>query len=133
MILKNLNTAPRQTVTMQGAQNVEMQLLCGPDDGCPTFAMRQFIVAPGGCTPRHYHDYEHEVLVLSGEGTAFSVEKEFPIKQGDVMYIPANELHQFRNTSAAPLHFLCLVPAFVHKPGAPQPVAVNCAVDEPAK
>jgi quercetin dioxygenase-like cupin family protein len=130
MILKNLNTAPKQTVTMQGAKNVQMQVLCGPDDGCPTFAMRQFIVEPGGCTPRHYHDYEHEVLVLSGEGSAFATDKEHAIKSGDVLYIPANELHQFKNTGSVPMHFICLVPAFVHKPGAPQPVAVDCAVDE---
>jgi quercetin dioxygenase-like cupin family protein len=129
MIIKNLNTAPKQTVNMQGAKNVQMQILCGPDDGCPTFAMRQFIVEPGGCTPRHYHDYEHEILVLAGEGTAFGNNIDQPVKAGDVLYIPANELHQFTNTGKTPMHFICLVPAFVHKPGAPQPVAVDCAID----
>jgi quercetin dioxygenase-like cupin family protein len=132
MILKNLATAPKQTVAMQGAKNVQMQLLCGPDDGCPTFAMRQFIVAPGGCTPRHHHDYEHEVLILAGEGTAFAQNADHPIKPGDVLFIPANELHQFRNTGSEPLHFICLVPAFVHKPGAPQPVAIDCTADSAA-
>jgi len=46
MILKNINAIEKQTVTMQGAEKVQMQLLCGPDDGCPTFAMRKFIVGP---------------------------------------------------------------------------------------
>jgi len=129
MILKNITSIEKQTVTMQGAEKVQMQLLCGPADGCPTFAMRKFIVAPGGCTPKHQHDYEHEVLILSGEGVVFGNEKEQPIKPGDVLYVPANELHQFRNTAGIPLQFICLVPAFVHQPGAPQPVAVNCACD----
>ena len=132
MILKNLNSIAQQTVTMTGAQNVQMQLLCGPDDGCPNFAMRKFTVAPGGCTPKHQHDYEHEVLILSGEGTVFGNGTEHPIKTGDVLFVPANELHQFRNTTATPLQFICLVPAFVHKPGAPiatSPTAVNCAAD----
>ena len=78
MILKNLNNVEKQTVTMQGAEKVQMQLLCGPADGCPTFAMRKFIVAPGGFTPKHQHDYEHEVLILSGEGVVFGNNKEQP-------------------------------------------------------
>jgi len=118
---------------MQGAKNVEMQLLCGPDDGCPTFAMRQFIVAPGGCTPHHHHDYEHEVIVLSGDGTAISNNIPQPVHAGDVLFIPANEPHQFQNTGAAPMHFICLVPAFVHKPGAPAPIPVDCTLDAPAQ
>jgi quercetin dioxygenase-like cupin family protein len=129
MILKNINLIEKQTVTMAGAEKVQMQLLCGPADGCPTFAMRKFIVAPGGCTPKHQHDYEHEVLVLSGEGVAFGNGKEQPIKSGDVLYVPANELHQFRNTAGIPLQFICLVPAFVHQPGAPTPKPVDCACD----
>ena len=80
MILKNINSIEKQIVTMAGAEKVQMQLLCGPADGCPTFAMRKFIVAPGGCTPKHQHDYEHEVLVLSGEGVVFGNGKEQPIK-----------------------------------------------------
>jgi quercetin dioxygenase-like cupin family protein len=128
MILKNLNNIEKQTVTMAGAQKVQMQLLCGPDDGCPTFAMRKFIVAPGGCTPKHQHDYEHEVLILSGEGVVFGNDREQPIKSGDVLYVPANELHQFRNTSGIPLQFICLVPAFVHRAGGAA-APVNCACD----
>lgn len=131
MILKNTSAFPAQPVTMQGAQNVEMQLLCGPADGCPNFAMRRFIVAPGGCTPRHQHDYEHEILVLAGVGTVFGNGKEQALKTGDAIYVPANELHQFRNTGTEALEFICMVPAFVHKPGAPQPKAVDCAADTP--
>lgn len=131
MILKNTSAFPAQPVTMQGAQNVEMQLLCGPADGCPNFAMRRFIVAPGGCTPRHQHDYEHEILVLAGVGTVFGNGKEQALKTGDAIYVPANELHQFRNTGTEALEFICMVPAFVHKPGAPQPKAVDCASDTP--
>jgi quercetin dioxygenase-like cupin family protein len=133
MILKNLNAIEKQTVTMAGAEKVQMQLLCGPDDGCPTFAMRKFIVAPGGCTPKHQHDYEHEVLVLSGEGLVFGNGKEQPIKSGDVLFVPANELHQFRNTAGIPLQFICLVPAFVHRPGGAPPKPVDCACDPAIK
>lgn len=132
MILKKPDSVENKPVAMAGAQNVCMQLLCGPDDGCPNFAMRKFTVAPGGCTPRHQHDYEHEVYILAGEGVVFGNGKEQRIKAGDSMYVPANEVHQFRNDAAAgagSLEFLCLVPALVHKPGAPQPIMVDCAVE----
>src|SRR3954454_12277969 len=101
MILKNVNSVEKQVVTMAGAEKVGMQLLCGPGDGCPTFAMRRFIVEPGGCTPRHSHDYEHEVLILAGEGSFCGNGRYQALKAGDVLYVPANEVHQFRNTSSA--------------------------------
>ena len=115
MILKSTQNIPRTTVTMPGAAGAQMQMLCGPDDGCPNFAMRKFTVAPGGYTPRHQHDYEQEILILAGEGAAFGNGREQPVKAGDALYVPANELHQFRNTGAAALEFICMVPAFVHK------------------
>ncbi len=127
MIHKNITTVPAQDVALPGANNVRMQLLCGPDDGCPNFALRRFLVAPGGTTPKHQHDYEHEVLILAGEGVVFGNGIERPLHAGDVLFIPANELHQFRNPAAGPLEFICLVPAFVHRPGAPMPKAVDCA------
>lgn len=126
MIQKKLTAISSQPMTMPGAEGVSMQLLCGPADGCPTFAMRKFVVAPGGCTPKHQHDYEHEVLIVAGHGLAFGNGKENPIHAGDVLFVPANELHQFRNPSAEPLEFICLVPAFVHQPGAaPKPVCCD--------
>ena len=115
MILKNTPSIPRTTVTMPGAAGAQMQMLCGPDDGCPNFAMRKFTIAPGGYTPKHQHDYEHEILILAGAGVAFGNGHEQPIKAGDTLYVPANELHQFRNTGPADLEFICMVPAFVHK------------------
>jgi quercetin dioxygenase-like cupin family protein len=130
MIHKNLESVPQQTVAVAGAEKVHMQLLCGPDDGCPNFAMRRFTVAPGGCTPKHQHDYEHEVLILAGEGVVFGNGREQPLKTGDVLYVLANELHQFRNTGNVALQFICMVPAFVHKaeaPGGAAPKAVDCA------
>jgi len=125
MILKNLSAIEKTPVSMPGAEKCQMQILCGPADGCPNFAMRKFTVAPGGHTPKHQHDYEHEVLVLSGEGVALSNGVESPIKANDVLYVPANELHQFRNTGGIPLQFICLVPAFVHS--GKDPVSLCCA------
>lgn len=120
MLIKNSHTVPAAPVTMPGASQVTMQMLLGPQDDCPNFAMRKFTVAPGGNTPRHQHDYEHEVLVLAGRGTALGSDGNRAIAPGDVIFVPANELHQFVNTGTENLEFICLVPAAVHRP-------VDCA------
>ena len=64
---------------------------------------------------------------MAGTGTAFGNGAPGAIKAGDVLIVPANEVHQFKNTGTVPLEFICMVPAAVHRPGAPMPVLVDCA------
>ncbi|HMD53305.1 MAG TPA: cupin domain-containing protein [Phycisphaerae bacterium] len=116
MIVKSIQNVPMNPVTMPGAQQATMQMLLGPQERCPNFAMRKFTVAPGGFTPHHQHDYEHEILVLAGEGTALSTQGPQALKAGDVVYVPANEMHQFQNTGKVNFEFICLVPSHVHQP-----------------
>ena len=116
MIIKSSDAVPAKPVTMAGANRVTMRMLLGPLEQCPTFAMRKFTVEPGGFTPHHHHDYEHEVLILSGRGEALTPDGTKALKPGDVVYVPANEMHQFRNSGADNFEFICLVPARVHAP-----------------
>ena len=97
---------------MAGASSVSMRLMVGRADGAENFAMRLFEVGPGGHTPEHSHNYEHEVMVLAGRGEVVDGDSanRRPIAGGDVLFIPANHVHQFRNTESEPLKFLCLVP-----------------------
>lgn len=88
-----------------------MRMLVGPGEGATNFHMRHFEVAPGGFTPHHQHNYEHEILILKGQGVAQSQQGERPLRAGDVVFVPANEMHQFRNTGGGPLEFICLIPA----------------------
>jgi quercetin dioxygenase-like cupin family protein len=97
-------------VTMPGSSGCQVRWLVDEEQGAPNFAMRQFEVAPGGFTPKHSHPYEHEVFVLEGRGVVLEGDKEHPLTAGDVVLVVPNEVHQFRNTGAAPLKFLCLVP-----------------------
>jgi len=98
-------------VRVEGAEGVRMRMLIGPADGAATFHMRHFAIDPGGRTPHHQHNYEHEVLVLSGAGLVRGAEGDRPCSAGDVVWIPANEPHQFVNTGTQPLEFICLIPA----------------------
>jgi quercetin dioxygenase-like cupin family protein len=111
MRIAPLTSHEQTTVTMAGAEGAKMRMLVGPQDGAANFHMRHFEVAPGGFTPHHQHDYEHEILILKGRGVANSVAGEQPLKAGDVIWVPANEMHQFRNPGPEPLEFICLIPA----------------------
>ncbi|MBM4002126.1 MAG: cupin domain-containing protein [Planctomycetes bacterium] len=99
-----------QPVSMEGSAGCTVRWLVGERDGAPNFAMRQFEVAVGGHTPRHFHDYEHEVFVLEGAGEVTEGDRRHPLKAGDVVLVKPNEVHQFLNTGSAPLKFLCLIP-----------------------
>jgi len=95
---------------MEGAAGCRVRWLIGERDEAPNFAMREFEVAPGGHTPQHFHDYEHEVFVLAGQGVVIDNGQERPLKQGDVIFVAPNDVHQFRNTGSESMRFLCLIP-----------------------
>ncbi len=78
--------------------------------GAKNFAMRVFEIESGGHTPLHRHPWEHEVFVLEGEGELFNGENAKPFKVGYAVFVPPNELHQFRNSSKVLLKIICLIP-----------------------
>ena len=110
MKVNHYEDVSQQPVEMEGSQGCSVRWLLGESNGAPTFAMRQFEVAPGGFTPRHSHPYEHEVFVLEGEGEVFEGPKPHRLGAGDVVFVKPDEVHQFRNTGSGPLKFLCLIP-----------------------
>lgn len=109
MVIRNIDRTPMQPVQMDGAHGASMAMMVGREDGAPNFALRQFRVEAGGHTPRHSHDYEHEVVILEGGGTVLLEGEERPIGPGDVLLVPPDEEHQFK-ASGEGLRFLCLVP-----------------------
>ena len=111
MEIKSAESVQAKPVEMDGVAGVNMRMLIGPDQDAPHFNMRMFDVAPDGHTPLHSHGWEHEVYVVAGEGMVRGDGEDRPIAAGDCAYIPPEELHQFANTGARPLRFLCLVPA----------------------
>ena len=96
---------------MPGAQGARIRMLVTQDDGACNFCMRHFEIAPGGYTPHHEHEWEHEVFILAGEGEVVSGETPHPFQPGDAIMMPGGEEHQFRNTGSVPVRLLCLIPA----------------------
>ena len=87
-----------------------MQMLVGRTDAAPTFAMRHFVVAPGGHTPLHSHPWEHEVYIVEGVLQTQCQGDVEEVSAGDAVLIPADAMHQFVNDSDGTARFLCMVP-----------------------
>jgi len=95
----------------QPAEGVKVRWLIDEEKGAPNFAMRLFEVEPGGSTPYHTHDWEHEVFILEGEGVAVKEDgTEESVVPWDVVFVEPNERHNFMNTGEDNLRFLCLIP-----------------------
>lgn len=109
-LVRSLADAPLKPVEMAGVKGVKMAVMVGREHGAPNFALRQFVVEPGGHSPRHMHDYEHEVYIVEGGGSVLLNGQERTIKAGDVVYVPADHEHQFRASHQSGMKFLCLVP-----------------------
>lgn len=111
MKIQNFKDIEETEVAMAGTKDARMRMLISDKDGADNFAMRMFTVASGGHTPFHFHNYEHEVFVLEGQGVLKGEDKEHPFKAGDVIFVSPNEKHQFINAGKKELKFLCLIPA----------------------
>ncbi|MEO1585249.1 MAG: cupin domain-containing protein [Planctomycetota bacterium] len=108
-MIRNIDREPMHRVEMDGASGASMAIMVGRQDGAPHFALRSFAVDAGGHTPKHSHDYEHEVFVVSGGGTVLLKGEDRTIAAGDVIYVEADSEHQFRAGDDG-LRFLCVVP-----------------------
>lgn len=109
-------TAPEAVHFDSGAaKGVAGRVVIGRADGAMNFCMRRFDLAPGGHTPRHAHAWEHEIFFHAGQGEVLKAGEWVAVGPGDAVFVPGGEEHQIRNAGAAPLTFLCLIPA-----GAPE-------------
>ena len=85
------------------------QVLIGPDEG-PHFALRRFIMQPGGGMPAHTNTVEHEQYVLRGRARIGIGEEVMEVKADDVVYIPAGTPHWYETVGEEPFEFICVVP-----------------------
>jgi quercetin dioxygenase-like cupin family protein len=92
-------------------KGVSVRWLIGPAEEAPNFALRYFEVEPGGWTSLDQHAHDHGVVIMRGRGQVLLGEEEFEVAEGDVVYVPPNEVHQFKNIGDEPLGFFCVIPA----------------------
>jgi len=110
MLIVDVHEFEQAEVEGDAAEGVTIQWLIDESVGAPSFAMRRFVVEPGGHTPSHAHPWEHEVYIVRGQGEAVLDDGPVPFAPDNAIFIPPDERHQFRNTGDEPLEMLCLVP-----------------------
>ncbi len=106
-VVKRADATPRKN--LDAGRDASLQVLVGPDDGAPHFAMRRFRMEQGGGIPLHTNDVEHEQYVLRGRARMRVGERVHEVGADDVLFIPAGVPHSYE-VLEAPFEFLCMVP-----------------------
>jgi quercetin dioxygenase-like cupin family protein len=83
-------------------------ILVSGEDTAGRYSLIDMYVPPGGGPPAHRHDCEESFTVLEGEIEATFRGENVTVTAGQVIQIPANAPHQFRNNSARPARLLCI-------------------------
>jgi quercetin dioxygenase-like cupin family protein len=100
---------------------ISQEIICG-ETGARGVTVRLVEVPPlqPGETPRGphvHHGFEECIYVLAGEGVTHAGGKEYPLKPGDTLLVPADEKHKTMCTSREPLKLVCFFPIADIRPG----------------
>ena len=107
MSIRRADDVPAEPVS--AGRNTTRQVLIGPDVG-PHFALRRFIMQPGGGIPKHTNTVEHEQYVLTGRAKLGIGEEVREVQAGDVVFIPAGTPHWYEVLGPERFKFLGVVP-----------------------
>jgi quercetin dioxygenase-like cupin family protein len=107
MSIQRADAVPAEVVA--AGRNTTRQVLIGPEVG-PNFALRRFLMEPGGGIPAHTNTVEHEQYVLCGRARLGIGEQVHEVTAGDVVFIPAGTPHWYEVLGNERFEFLCVVP-----------------------
>jgi quercetin dioxygenase-like cupin family protein len=107
MSVKNVNDVEETDVPAGTATTI--QVLVSSKEG-PHFAMRRFVIQPGGGIPLHTNTLEHEQYVLNGQARIQIGEEVLFVHSGDVVFIPQGVPHSYFNNGKGNFEFLCMIP-----------------------
>lgn len=106
MFVKSVSEVPLELAQ----EGIGIRWLVSARDGAPNFAMRVIEIEPGVTFAPHAHPWEHEIFVLEGEGVLLGSGGERVLAPNRAVYVPADEMHGYRNTGAKTLKFICVIP-----------------------
>jgi len=111
MKIRNYTRVERRDAFLkENAKGVSIRVAISEEDGAQTLTMSIFELDPDGYTPLHEHSHEHAVFVLRGSGKMIDGKKEHILSKDDVVFVPANQKHQIKNTGDSVLTLINVVP-----------------------
>ena len=107
MAVKNVKNVEAKPVP--AGNHTTIQVLISAQEG-PNFALRRFVMGPGGGMPNHTNTVEHEQYVLKGQANIGIGDEVYEVKVGSVVFIPEGVPHWYLNTGEEDFEFLCIIP-----------------------
>ena len=107
MSVKNSQNINKEKITA-GNKTYKQVLISSSE--APNFAMRKFIIEPGGSMPIHFNSVEHEQYVLNGKAEVQIGDELIIVQKDDVVYIPKEVKHNYKTLGNEAFEFLCIVP-----------------------
>jgi quercetin dioxygenase-like cupin family protein len=107
MSVKHAQDVEAQVV--KAGDKTTIQVLISAEEG-PNFALRRFVMEPGGGMPNHTNTVEHEQYVLKGHASIGIGAETFDVRIGDVVFIPQGVPHWYQNVGEETFEFLCIIP-----------------------
>ncbi len=109
--IKHYTDVEENSVTDYGSTKTTIRwLITKENDGAPRFTLRRFEIQPGGQIGIHHHPQEHEIYCLTGKGEVFTQTEKVMMSKDDVIYVPPEEPHGYKNIGKEPFIFLCVIP-----------------------
>ena len=71
--------------------------LISAEDNPPTNTMLYSEIEPGSTSAHHIHPWEHEIYILKGSGTLVCDGNNYPVKEGDAIFVPGEVNHYTLN------------------------------------
>ena len=107
MSVKHVQDVPAQTV--KAGDLTTIQFLISSQEG-PNFALRRFVMEPGGGMPNHTNTVEHDQYVLRGHASIGIGDETYDVHAEDVVFIPEGVPHWYQNVGEENFEFLCIIP-----------------------
>ena len=113
-MIGNVENLKAKIIDSPEVKEASMKVLIGATEGWDDHVMRLMEVGVDGFTPKHIHDWPHINYMVEGDGELMIEGVVTKVSAGSYAFVPANKLHQFRNTGKSAFKFLCIVPELGH-------------------
>lgn len=109
----NREAVEAEIVREPGAKQTTHRKMIDTQHGADRYVLTEFEIEPGGSTPPHYHDWEHEIYVVKGSMTLINPSEDTSqrVKEGDAILIPRNEPHGFVTARDETCRFIVVAPS----------------------